>query len=250
MHVIGCDEIKFSATRYNKKGNLVITAHHTTTQAQLNSVADDIKQYIEQTSDTHGIPATHPFTARANVKWSKILINSVPVGITKDRGPYTPEECHRSLIAHNPSYASFTITQKPSWVRPPSSLKLDTHSSFIVAFEDPDGNARRILLTSKQLYLLGTRAKVTRWKELKHNQPKQTTPSRSPTPTNSVLESRSNTPEAVWKLIGSTSRPRTPDAVEEMLSPTYSAPTSSVRPPKQSTPPKPQRPLRSRKTKA
>ena len=36
MHKLGRDEIKFSAARYNRKGNLVLTTHHTTTQAQLN----------------------------------------------------------------------------------------------------------------------------------------------------------------------------------------------------------------------
>jgi hypothetical protein len=155
--------------RYNKKGNLILTAHHTTTQAQLNSVADEVKHYIELFSDTSGAPTSHPITARPNVKWSKILINSVPVGCHETRGPYTPEECHSSLVAHNPSYASLTVTQKPSWVHPPSTFTPEsTRSSLVVAFEDPDGSARRSLLSSKQLYLLGTRAKVTRWKEKPH----------------------------------------------------------------------------------
>jgi hypothetical protein len=149
MHAIGQDEIKFSATRYNKKGNLVITAHHTTTQAQLNSVVDNIKNFIEHFADTNGTPTSQPITARANVKWSKILINSVPIGITKERGPYTSKECHCSLIAHNPSYASLTITQKPSWVHPPDTLTHSTHSSLVVAFEDPEGTAHRNLLSSK-----------------------------------------------------------------------------------------------------
>ena len=99
--------------------------------------------------------------------WSKLLINSVPVGATKQRGPFTPDECHHSLVAHNPSYASLQITQKPSWVRPPSTLKPDTYSSLIVAFEDPDGSACRSLLSSKQLYILGAKAKVSHWKETK-----------------------------------------------------------------------------------
>jgi len=36
--------------------------------------------------------------------------------------------------------------------------------SLVVAFKDPDGTACHSLLTHKQLYLLGVRAKVTRWK--------------------------------------------------------------------------------------
>ena len=53
MHELGRDKIKFSAARYNRKRNLVLTPHHTTTQAQLNSVADDIKNFIKHLSDTH-----------------------------------------------------------------------------------------------------------------------------------------------------------------------------------------------------
>ena len=57
MHEIGCDKVKFSATRYNKKGNLVLTAHHTTMQAQINSVTEDIKNFIECFADTNSILA-------------------------------------------------------------------------------------------------------------------------------------------------------------------------------------------------
>ena len=42
LHKIGHDEIKLSATRYNKKGDLVITAQHSTTQTQLNNVVNHI----------------------------------------------------------------------------------------------------------------------------------------------------------------------------------------------------------------
>src|SRR5712672_3583324 len=38
-----------------------------------------------------------------------------------------------------------------------------------MAFEDPDGSVQRSLLSIKQLYILGTRARVTRWKDNKHN---------------------------------------------------------------------------------
>ena len=77
----GRADITFSAARYNKKGNLVLTAHHTTTQAQVNSVAEQIKTFYDTIADTNGIPAHKPYSVRPNVKWSKILMNSVPVGI-------------------------------------------------------------------------------------------------------------------------------------------------------------------------
>jgi len=38
--------------------------------------------------------------------------------------------------------------------------------SLVVTFEDSYFSARRSLLSNRQLYLLGTRAKVTRWKEM------------------------------------------------------------------------------------
>jgi len=174
---IGCVEVKLSIIRYNKKGNLIVTAHHSITQAQLNSITDNIKHKVQNYFNISGAPTTHPVTARANIKWSKVLINSVPVGILEFRGLYTSEECHSSLVAHNPSYASLTVTQKLSWVRTPSSLIQGSYSSLVIAFEDPDGSACHSLLSSKQLYLLGARAKVTHWAE------KPCTPSNNTTPT-------------------------------------------------------------------
>ena len=46
-------------------------------------------------------------------------------------GPFTFDECHQSLIAHNPSYAALRITQKPSWVHSSTTLTADTHSSLV-----------------------------------------------------------------------------------------------------------------------
>jgi hypothetical protein len=165
LHDFGHEDITFSAARYTKKGSLVLTAQHTTSQSQLNLALPDIKTFIERIYASSGIQTPPNLTARANVKWSKILIHSVPVGTASDRGPWSPDECHRALIAHNPSYAALKVTQKPSWVRTPSTLLKGTHSSLVVAFEDPDGSARRTILSQRQLYLLGTRAKVSRWKE-------------------------------------------------------------------------------------
>ena len=187
----GRSDINFSAAKVTKKGNLVLTAHHSISQSQLTASLPEIKHYYDYVFKKTGKPPPHPITIWANVKWSKLLINSVPVGINETRGPWTLEECHRSLVAHNPSYASLTITQKPSWIRPPSSLTKGSKSSLMVAFEDPDGSARRQLLASKQLYLHGARAKVTRWKET----PRRPTPhSPSLTPNTSLSLTPSLTP--------------------------------------------------------
>jgi hypothetical protein len=88
----GHADIKISAARYTKKDNLVltVTAHHTTSQSQLNDSAQDIIQCVKKCYVKANISLTPPgsfVTTWANVKWSKILINSVPVGKRPDRGP-------------------------------------------------------------------------------------------------------------------------------------------------------------------
>ena len=87
----------------------------------------------------------------------------MPTGASADRSPLTPDECHAALAASNPSYASLSITQKPSWVRPPSSYKPGSASSLSVAFEDPDGSKMKMLLAERYMYALGNRT-VLKWK--------------------------------------------------------------------------------------
>ena len=62
MHKLSHDEIKFSTIKYNKKGNLILTAQHTTTQAQLNSIADEISQFVSDYTNTCDAPFQKPLT--------------------------------------------------------------------------------------------------------------------------------------------------------------------------------------------
>ena len=110
------------------------------------------------------------------MKWSKILINSVPTSVTATRGPWTPDECHCALVAHNPSYTSLNVTKKPSWVHTPSAYTQGTLSSLVVAFEDPDGSAKATPLSNHPLYLFGARAKVSCWKQTASPPPTIPTP--------------------------------------------------------------------------
>jgi hypothetical protein len=66
--------------------------------------------------------AVNPFLppTRTNIKWSKLLINGIPIGTSDTWDTFTPEECHKSLAANNPMYTSLLITQKPSWVHSPT----------------------------------------------------------------------------------------------------------------------------------
>ena len=194
LHTNGHIEIKLSAAKFTNKGNLVLTAHHATTQSQLDNISPQISQYVAKLlSDINKAPPS-PIKARANVKWSKILINSVPVGITKSRGPWTSEENHCSLAAHNPAYSSLTITHQPNWVRSPHTLTKDTQSSLVMAFEDPDGSVRRSLLANKYLYVHGARAKVSRWKETPRPNTNTPTPTNARPPSPATAERRSTAP--------------------------------------------------------
>jgi hypothetical protein len=64
------------------------------------------------------------------------------------------------LAAINSSYASLTVTQKPSWVRPPSSYTTGSISSLTLAFKDPDSSKLKALLAEHYLYLYGNRVSI------------------------------------------------------------------------------------------
>jgi hypothetical protein len=157
-----------SAVKWTAKGNIVLTAAHTVMQQQLNFASDFIKRTAGDIITKHQPHSTLPEPLiRATTKWSKILLNGVPTGVTNRRDVYTPEECHRALLANNPQYAQLTITQKPSWVKSPSSYSPSSSSSLVFAFEDPDGTMKPIILNSKHVYLYGTRVTIRNWKTAK-----------------------------------------------------------------------------------
>ena len=128
------------------------------------------KQLCSPTLFDTTLPGISP---QPNVKWLKIKINSIPMGKVEGIEPYTLETCHNNLAAENPVYTSLGITQKPSWICHPLLYENNTVSSLIVAFEDPDGSKLREFLTTCQLCLLGTHARVMNWKQTP-NPPYQT----------------------------------------------------------------------------
>jgi hypothetical protein len=130
---------------------------------QLQLAANTIAQAFTNSYSAAVNPPPPP--TRANVKWSKLLINGLPTGTSDTRGPYTPEECHQLLTANNPTYASLPVMQKLSWVRAPSSYSVDSSSSLVVAFEDPLGANLKSLLADRHLFAFGTRATVKKWKQ-------------------------------------------------------------------------------------
>jgi hypothetical protein len=158
------NQVHVSAVRWTAKGNLVVTGGHMTTAQQLQIASPLIAKAFTDAFSTAAAPITTPHT-RANVKWSKILINGLPTGVTNSRGAYTPDECHTALVSENPSYTPLIIAQKPSWVKPPSTFTTGSSSSLVVAFEDLDGTKARTLLGAKHLYAFGTCATLRKWKQ-------------------------------------------------------------------------------------
>jgi hypothetical protein len=108
---------------------------------------------------------TSPPPCRTNVKWSRVLLHKVPTGATDSRAAYSPDECHKALVAENPFYSSLTITQRPSWVRHPSSYTAGSASSLSFAFEDPDGTLTTTLSQKKVLYAFGHVITIKKWKQ-------------------------------------------------------------------------------------
>jgi hypothetical protein len=164
-----------STTRWTNKGNLVITGSHTNTMYQLLAASSIIKNIFFEAYSNSNTPLTS-LPIQANIKWSKLLINGVPTGVSNAWGTKNPNECHTALTLENPTYAHLQITQKPSWVRPPDQYTIGSASSLIVAFEDLDGSKSRALLASHQLYIFSIKAKVHRWKKTPPK-PAQPTPS-------------------------------------------------------------------------
>ena len=155
-------QVQLVTIRWTAKGNLVITGGPAVTPHTLQLAAPHISASL---SHSLNLPSNSPLPQpRPNAKWSKITINGVPTGASNDRPPLSPDECHTALAASNPSYASLSITQKPSWVHPPSSYKPGSISSLSVAFEDPDGSKLKVLLAEHYLYTLGNRVSVLKWK--------------------------------------------------------------------------------------
>ena len=84
-----------------------------------------------------------------NVKWSRMVLSSIPSGKTPDSPAYSSYSLHAELAAANPDYSNLTIRQFPSWLRNPDHLADGQLSSASFAFEDPDGSlARRLIGTS------------------------------------------------------------------------------------------------------
>jgi len=180
------DQTHISAARWTARENLILTGGPNTTVQQLQSSIPLIRQHFATAYLSSDEPDSPPLpTIRPNVKWSKILLNSVPTRVSPKCNAKSPEECHIALLTENPLYAKLTVTQKPSWVRNPSTYTEGAVSSLIVAFKDLDGSLLHSLLTNKVLYIFGSCTTLRKWKQqpTTHiNSPTHATSPSTPTP--------------------------------------------------------------------
>ncbi|KAF8260384.1 hypothetical protein EI94DRAFT_1811792 [Lactarius quietus] len=110
MEASNNNQVCISAARWTVRENMILTGGPNTTAHHLQRATHIIRHHL---SKTYTLP---PLTIRPNVKWSKLLINSVPTGVITDSRAKTPDQCHAALTSDNPSYAALTITRKPTWV--------------------------------------------------------------------------------------------------------------------------------------
>ncbi|KAI9431604.1 hypothetical protein H4582DRAFT_2062582 [Lactarius indigo] len=106
------DQVHISTVKWTARDNLVLMGGPNTMAHHLQLAIPTIHQHFSER-----IPASHdshPIHIRPNVKWSKILINSVPTGVSPTTSAHSPDTCHAALVSENPNYATLTITQRPS----------------------------------------------------------------------------------------------------------------------------------------
>ncbi|KAH9160165.1 hypothetical protein EDB89DRAFT_2082377 [Lactarius sanguifluus] len=156
-------QVSLSAARWTAKNNLVVVAGPDTTAHHLASASHFITTALGAFL-SHDPSSPIPIASRENVRWSRLLINGLPTGVSATCGAFTPTEYHDSLMIDNPVYRSLRFTQLPSWVRRPDSYQPGSLSSLVVAFEDPDGSTLRSLLASRSLYAFGSTGNLKRWK--------------------------------------------------------------------------------------
>ena len=148
---------RVSAGCWTPKGNLVVIAGPDTTLAQLTSTQPIITKAL---ADRFPGP---DLTSRANLCWSKLLVNSVPTGVTGNSVAHAPAAIHDELLKENPTYCRLRITQLPTWVRRPDLYRPGSSLSLVFAFKDPDGSLLTSLLSSRFLFLFGIQSTLRKW---------------------------------------------------------------------------------------
>ncbi|EUC60728.1 hypothetical protein RSOL_362090, partial [Rhizoctonia solani AG-3 Rhs1AP] len=95
-----------------------------------------------------------------DVPWCKVHLAGICARDDPDH-PVASDEILRQSLQLNPALQAINITIQPTWLKKPESI-VGTHSSVVVAFEDPDGSVERMLLKS-ELFTFGEAVTVKKW---------------------------------------------------------------------------------------
>ena len=99
-----------------------------------------------------------------NTRWSRVTLSHIYTGMDEPNScAFSPEEIHKELTTHNPTYAALTIQQLPSWVHDPESFRVGQVSSISFAFEDSDGTQAHQLLGSTLTAFGSLRCNIKAW---------------------------------------------------------------------------------------
>ena len=149
-----------SAAKWTPKGNLVMFAGPGVSRDALFATSHLLMSAVSQV-----LPEDLAISSRLNVKWGKVLINSVPTGVSEGHPTtHSPAACWQELISNNPSLRHLTVCQLPSWVRRPSLYQPGSQSSLVFSFEDPDGSIGPSLIRACHVYAFGSQCCISRWR--------------------------------------------------------------------------------------
>ncbi|KAF8271565.1 hypothetical protein EI94DRAFT_1797084 [Lactarius quietus] len=143
-------QVTLSAAHWTK-ASLVVMAGPDTMAHHLNATSNFISTSLVPFLSTD-LATPFPVSSRENVCWSHLLINGIPITVSDSCGDYEPYECHNALTVDNPIYHTLCLTQLLSWVHKPSTYTPGSHSSLVIAFEDPDGETLKSLLAGWTLF--------------------------------------------------------------------------------------------------
>ena len=153
--------VRVSAAKWTPKGNLVVFGGPGVSRKTLFHALPTLTSAVSQ-----ALPEDPAISSRLNVKWGKVLINSVPTGVVEGHPhAHAPATCWQVLIDNNPSLRNLRVCQLPSWVRRPSLFQPGSQSSLVLTYEDPDGSITQSLLSQRHLYAFGAQCKVKKWRQ-------------------------------------------------------------------------------------
>jgi len=138
-----------SAAKWTPKGNLVVFAGPGISFKALFATSPLLTAAMSQ-----ALPDEPTISSYQNVKWGKVMINSVPTGVIKGHPHiHSAAACWQTLIRNHPFLCHLKVCQLPSWVHWPSLYHPGLQSSLVFTFEDPDGTLALPYLCMQCIYL-------------------------------------------------------------------------------------------------